>query len=104
MQNLELPLSGLRSDAPVQVEHAGTQLVVVRAKGKVFAFHDKCPHAFWPLSEGTVRDSVLECAGHGWEFDLESGRCLSTPAYCLTPVAVSVSGDTVRLEWPDNLK
>jgi nitrite reductase/ring-hydroxylating ferredoxin subunit len=103
MQNTELSLSGLPADSLHQVEHAGTRLVVVRSKDKVFAFHDVCPHAFWPLSEGSVRHTVLECAGHGWEFDLETGRCLSTPTYCLTPVAVKVDGDKVHLEWPDDL-
>ncbi len=103
MQKIELSLSGLPADSLYHFEHAGTPLVVVRSKDKVFAFHDRCPHAFWPLSEGTLRNTVLECAGHGWEFDLESGRCLSTPSYCLTPVAVRLDGDTVHLEWPDSL-
>jgi nitrite reductase/ring-hydroxylating ferredoxin subunit len=103
MQNTELSLSELRADSLLQFEHAGTKLVVVRSKDRVFAFHDRCPHAFWPLSQGTLRDTVLECAGHGWEFDIETGRCLTAPVYCLTPVTVRVDGDTVRLEWPDSL-
>jgi nitrite reductase/ring-hydroxylating ferredoxin subunit len=103
MQNLRLSLSELRADSLLQFEHAGTKLVVVRSNERVFAFHDKCPHAFWPLSQGTLRNSVLECAGHGWEFDIETGRCLSAPVYCLTPVSVNIDGDTVHLEWPDHL-
>lgn len=103
MPTLALPLSELLPDSLRQIRHSGTQLVVVRFNGKVFAFHDRCPHAFWPLSEGTLRETVLECAGHGWEFDLETGRCLTAPVYCLTPITVSIEGDTVRLEWPDRV-
>jgi 3-phenylpropionate/trans-cinnamate dioxygenase ferredoxin component len=103
MPNLTLPLSELQPDSLRQIEHAGTQLVVVRSNGKVFAFHDQCPHAFWPLSEGTLRNTILECAGHGWEFDLETGRCLTAPVYCLAPVAANIEGDTVRLHWPDSV-
>jgi nitrite reductase/ring-hydroxylating ferredoxin subunit len=102
MQKIEMPLSGLAADSLVPLEHAGTKLVVVRSNDRVFAFHDRCPHAFWPLSQGTLRNSVLECAGHGWEFDIETGRCVTAPVYCLTPVAVSVDGDTVRVEWKDD--
>jgi len=102
MPSIELPLSELRPDAPLQVEHADTKLVVVRANGGVFAFHDRCPHAFWPLSLGTLRDTVLECPGHGWEFDVESGQCLTAPGYCLSRVAATVTSDTVRLEWADD--
>jgi nitrite reductase (NADH) small subunit len=103
MQNIELSLSSLLADSLLKFEHAGTKLVVVRSKNSVFAFHDRCPHAFWPLSEGTLTNTLLECAGHGWEFDIETGRCFTSPLYCLTPVAVRVDGDVVRLEWPDNL-
>lgn len=102
MQKIDLSLSDITADSLVQLEHAGTKLLVVRSNDKVFAFLDRCPHAFWPLSEGTLKKNVLECAGHGWEFDIETGRCLTAPVYCLTTVATTVDGDTVRLEWPSN--
>jgi nitrite reductase/ring-hydroxylating ferredoxin subunit len=104
MQTIELSFSSLASGSVHQVQHAGAKLIVVRREdGRVFAFHDKCPHAFWPLSEGTLRNSVLECPGHGWEFDLETGRCLTAPVYCLTAVHVTREGDSLRLEWSDDL-
>ncbi len=30
-----------------------------------------------------------------------SGRCLNAPAYCLTPVSVTVTAETVQLDWGD---
>lgn len=102
MSSTEISLSSITPDLVHLVQHAGASLIVVRSGERVFAFHDKCPHAFWPLSQGTLRGTILECPGHGWEFDLESGRCLTTPVYCLTPVEVHIDGDSIRLQWPEN--
>jgi nitrite reductase/ring-hydroxylating ferredoxin subunit len=97
----ELSLATLREDSLSPVLHQGVPLVVIRTGGEVFAYHDRCPHAFWPLSEGALSAGVLECPGHGWEFDVATGRCLNAPANCLTAVTVTVEGDIVRLAWRD---
>lgn len=99
MPNAELSLAELPFDSLVRVDQEGANLVVIRSEGQVFAYQDRCPHAFWPLSRGSLAGNVLECPGHGWEFDVQTGRCLNAPAYCLTPVAVTVKGDAVSLEW-----
>jgi nitrite reductase/ring-hydroxylating ferredoxin subunit len=77
-----------------KVEHEGRSVIVVRNGSEVFGYEDRCPHAFWPLSEGTLAGSVLECPGHAWEFDVTTGRCLTSPAYCLKPVAVRIQDDS----------
>lgn len=39
----------------------------------------RCPHLGADLSQtGTVQNGVLTCNQHGWQFDLKSGRCLTT--------------------------
>lgn len=101
MPNAELSLASLPADSLVHVERDGANLLLIHSRGRVFAYQDKCPHAFWPLSQGTLTGTVLECPGHGWEFDIQTGRCINAPAYCLNSVAVTVSGDIVRLVWSD---
>jgi UDP-MurNAc hydroxylase len=47
------------------------------ADGHVVQRH--CPHLKADLTRfGSVRDGVLTCALHGWEFDLDSGSCLTS--------------------------
>ena len=46
---------------------------------KYFAFSGICPHAKWPLELGSVKDCTLTCAGHGWEFNINNGKCLTNP-------------------------
>jgi nitrite reductase/ring-hydroxylating ferredoxin subunit len=101
MPSAELSLANIPADSLVRVEENGANLVVIRSQGQIVAYQDRCPHAFWPLSEGALSGNVLECPGHGWEFDIRTGRCLNAPAYCLSSVAVTLSGDTVCLQWND---
>lgn len=81
------PLPGLRGDdvadgALVQARHPnGTALCVGRHQGTLFAVKDHCPHAEFPLSEGTLYASgELECCWHGARFDCRSGTVLRGPA------------------------
>ena len=38
----------------------------------------RCPHLKADLSRfATIEDGVLTCTLHGWQFDLETGRCLT---------------------------
>jgi nitrite reductase/ring-hydroxylating ferredoxin subunit len=99
MPHANLPLSEIPLNVPVRLERAGMSLVVIRLENQVVAYEDVCPHAYWPLSEGSVRDGVLECPGHGWEFNVESGRCLNAPSYCLTKISTVVESELIRLEW-----
>ncbi len=98
MPSAEIPLAELPENSPKQVEFNGVKLVVIRSGGQVFAYHDRCPHAHWPLSEGTVSNSVLECPGHAWGFDVRTGRCLNAPDHCLMAVPVVLDGEVVRFQ------
>ena len=53
----------------------GTHLAVFRYGDKFYAVDNRCPHMGYPMSEGSVRDGVLICHWHHWEFDLKSGGC-----------------------------
>lgn len=99
MPHANYPLARLPLNAAIRLEHEGAGIVLIRTDDQICAYEDVCPHAFWPLSEGVVRDGVLECPGHGWEFSIKDGKCLNAPAYCLTPVSVCVQGENVLLTW-----
>jgi nitrite reductase/ring-hydroxylating ferredoxin subunit len=63
--------------------------VLLDERGVAHAFRNRCPHHGAPLCEGVVRprlagtpgsyrldgSAVLHCPWHGWQFELESGRC-----------------------------
>ena len=53
----------------------GTHLAVFKFDGKFYAVDNRCPHMGYPMSKGSIRDGVLICHWHHWEFDLKSGGC-----------------------------
>jgi nitrite reductase/ring-hydroxylating ferredoxin subunit len=55
------------------------QIVFAKAKGKIYAFSDRCPHKGFPLHKGKLEGAVLTCAYHGGKFDVQSGKCLKHP-------------------------
>lgn len=59
----------------------GHELVVYRNGAQVSCLPNYCPHRGWPFDGGRVRDGILECPFHGYEFRLDTGECLSS-SYC----------------------
>jgi nitrite reductase/ring-hydroxylating ferredoxin subunit len=61
---------------PFSVE--GTHIAVFKDEGGFQAVDNRCPHMGYPMSKGSVRDGVLICHWHHWEFDLKTGGCFET--------------------------
>jgi nitrite reductase (NADH) small subunit len=79
-----------------RVEYEGREIGVIRAKGKLHAFLNICPHQGGPICDGLLIHRVEEviaadrtyqgmrfsetdlhiaCPWHGWEFNIETGKC-----------------------------
>lgn len=54
---------------PVAANVWNEQLVVFRTSSGVAALEDRCPHRFFPLSQGVVKDDRVVCPYHSWSFD-----------------------------------
>lgn len=72
---LSVPADVLAGDRAV-VDGDGRQILLLRVAGEIHAFDNACPHEGNPLVDGDVLGDQLECAYHGWRFDLETGACL----------------------------
>jgi nitrite reductase/ring-hydroxylating ferredoxin subunit len=81
------------------IELDGRQLLLLRVEGEVHAFENACPHEGNPLADGEVLGDTLECAYHGWRFDLGTGACLvgDEPA---RRYPVEVAGSELRILLP----
>ena len=99
MPRIEMKLEQIPLEMPVRPTQDGAAIVVIRTRLGVRAFHDRCPHAQWPLSEGEMVDGILVCPGHGWQFDATTGQCLTSPTYALKPLSVVVENGNVHIEW-----
>lgn len=90
-------LDALEENRPVRVEAGGIPLTLVRVGDQVHAVLDVCSHEDYPLHEGFVFGTQIECALHGSMFDLESGEPASLPATVAVPVYATRVDDGVVL-------
>ncbi len=50
-------------------------VTIFRDGDRVHATGSRCPHMGYPMDKGIIRDGVVACAWHQWEFDLGTGGC-----------------------------
>ena len=73
----------------------GRSIGLFNVNGRYYAMHNRCPHMGGALCEGPVTGTTLEidrmdfvygrkgelvrCGWHGWEFEIQTGKCLVDP-------------------------
>ncbi len=99
-----IELSRCRENDGTFVEVHGRELAVFRfgEPERVVVTDNACPHANGNLSAGAITDGVVACPWHGWEFDLDTGRCVRSPDACVRTYPVEMRGPMlyVRIESP----
>ena len=110
-----LSVDDVRERNRVSIMLSGTRVVVFAFKDSFVAYVDVCSHQGGPVcSEGTLHpfltaqiepdgrvtdifapggDVVLACPWHGWEYWIETGRCIADPTKSLRPAKVEVDNN-----------
>ena len=87
------------SDIPLgtskKIEVEGKEIAFFNVDGSFFAIDNICPHRGGPLSEGHVENGVVTCPWHGWQFQLDSGECMTAPGVCQNKYPVQIKGDDI---------
>lgn len=68
--------------------------------GAMTAFQGVCPHSQYPLASGDLDGEVLTCAGHGWEFDLSTGRGVNPDNCQLYRYPIRVERERIAVSIP----
>ena len=87
--HLVAKLDQLDESKPVLVSVKGRSIGLVKAKDRIYAVRNVCPHKGAPVCRGLLRGTllpsdpsefvfgmegqILQCPWHGWEFNLETG-------------------------------
>ncbi len=50
-------------------------VTVFYVNDKFYITGARCPHMGYPMSKGTIRNGIVTCAWHKWDFDLKHGGC-----------------------------
>jgi nitrite reductase/ring-hydroxylating ferredoxin subunit len=77
------------------------ELAVAHVDGEWYATQAHCLHLQGPLGHGEIREHVLTCPWHGWQYDVRTGLNEFDHALQIQTYPVRVEGDDVRVELPD---
>lgn len=79
-------------------ELAKASILLTRSHGEVKAYPNACAHLGMPLEMGEVKDGVLTCSYHGFQFRLDTGECLTAPEIGLPSYPVRVQAGRVQVQ------
>ncbi|HEY3294478.1 MAG TPA: Rieske (2Fe-2S) protein [bacterium] len=52
---------------------------VFNVDGRLYGMDGGCAHMKANLASGAMYGNIVECAMHGWEYDVTTGECLTIP-------------------------
>jgi toluene monooxygenase system ferredoxin subunit len=73
-------------------------VIVTIVDGEIIACPGVCPHEDVALWEGTLTGASLTCPGHGYIFDLHTGRCGHDAGLELRRYTVTLVGDDIYVD------
>ena len=81
----------------------GTPIAIFNVHGELYAIADTCTHEEFSLADGEmVDDYTVECALHGAQFDIRTGRALCLPATLPEDTyPVWIEDGALKIELPD---
>ena len=75
----------------------GHQIALFNVRGNFYATSNVCLHMGGPLGDGDLSDQVVSCPYHGWEYDVVSGECLTSPNLKVQTYPVQVNGEEIQV-------
>jgi toluene monooxygenase system ferredoxin subunit len=85
---------------PFAVTGVTWPVIVTRTGGELIAVPGVCPHEDVALWNGELADGAIVCPGHGYAFDLQTGRCKHDAGLELRRYPITLVGDEI---WVDLL-
>lgn len=80
----------------VQVQ--GKPIALFNVGGSFCAIDNTCKHRGGPLGEGKLDGNVVTCPWHGWQYDVTTGTCQTTPGLSQTRYNVKIEGEEILVE------
>ena len=79
------------------LELDGLKLIITRFADKIQAYRNSCTHLAMPLDKGEIKEGILTCSFHHFQYNLETGDCLTAPEMPLQPYPVKRVGERVLI-------
>ena len=77
--------------------YRSTSVALFNVSGIIHALDNFCSHQGGPLGQGLLRDTIVSCPWHGWEFDVTSGHCRNQVNAGLARYRVKIEGEDILI-------
>ncbi|MEM8605263.1 MAG: NifU family protein [Cyanobacteria bacterium P01_H01_bin.121] len=91
-------LAEIPDQGTLAIKQEGHKLLLSRQGEAVQCFQNACSHLGVPIDGGEIEGNILTCPYHGFQFELDSGHCLTAPAVPLRPYPVQVQQGQVFVQ------
>lgn len=90
-------LSQITEDNLYVCEIEGQSLILSRFEDTVVCYQNACAHLGMALDMGDIKNGILSCPYHHFEYHLKSGECLTVPEVQLHTHAVRITDNKVEV-------
>ena len=87
----------IAADQGKVIEIGGTPVALFNVAGTFYAIDNVCLHMGGPLGEGILKEAVVTCPWHGWQYDVKTGALLGNPAVNVQSYEVKIENDAIYL-------
>jgi nitrite reductase/ring-hydroxylating ferredoxin subunit len=68
----------------------GKDVALFNVEGAIYAMEDSCLHQGLSLGTSKLEGNVVTCRGHGWRYNVTTGKTLHVPDYGVATYPVKV--------------
>ena len=76
------------------------EIAVFNIEGEFHAISNICPHVGVGLNDGQLKDTIIACPAHGWQFDVTTGHRIAGDKK-VESYPTSIEAGMLKIELPD---
>ncbi|MGD9956801.1 MAG: Rieske (2Fe-2S) protein [Candidatus Nanopelagicales bacterium] len=103
-QTFSVGLAELEQAGRLRLETPACPVLVAWVEGTPYAVQDACRHRQASLATGVIRDGVVTCPSHFFQYDLRTGARHDNEGEPLPAYPARVVGDRVEVDVPDAVR
>ena len=76
----------------------GKPIALFNLGGEFVALDNRCPHRGGSLGEGEIKDDIVICPWHGWEFNCRTGKAVENDAISVRTYDIENRSDGIFIK------
>jgi nitrite reductase (NADH) small subunit len=76
----------------------GKTVAIANVGGKFSVINNVCLHRGGPLGEGELQGQIVTCPWHGWQYDVSTGKLVTSPTVGVETYPVEVRGEDIFVD------